>query len=64
MDNNIKTVDDIIKLYEELGNTDYIGKEVTQNEHAIQTALQARGEGYDDETVVACLLHDIGHLVG
>ena len=64
MDNNINTIDDIIKLYEELGNSDYIGEEVTQTEHAIQSALQAREEGYDDETVVACLLHDIGHLIG
>ncbi len=64
MFNNIKTVDDIINLYEELGNSDYIGEEVTQKEHAIQAALLAKEEGFDDEAIIASLLHDIGHLIG
>ncbi len=60
----LKSVDDIINLYNEYGSTDYIGEDISQTEHAIQGALLAKEEGYDDETVVAILLHDIGHLIG
>ena len=61
---SLKTIDDIINLYQEFGNSDYIGEEVTQVEHAVQGALLAQQEGYDNETIIGVLLHDVGHLVG
>ncbi len=60
----LKSVDDIISLYQELGSSDYIGESISQTEHAVQAALLAQEEGYDNDTVVAALLHDIGHLIG
>jgi 2-amino-1-hydroxyethylphosphonate dioxygenase (glycine-forming) len=32
-------------------------------QHALQAAHLAARAGYDEETVLAALLHDIGHLV-
>ena len=42
---------------------EYFGEPVTQLEHALQCAQLARSSDADDETVIAALLHDIGHLV-
>lgn len=61
---DVKSVDDIIKLYEDYGDRDYIGEAVTQAEHGIQAALCAESEGYGDEEICGALLHDIGHLLG
>lgn len=43
--------------------SDIYGERVTQLQHAVQTAAHARARGGDDQMVVACLLHDIGHLI-
>ncbi len=50
-------------LYEQRGSGEYFGESVTQVEHALQTAQLARAAGADEETVLASLLHDIGHLL-
>ena len=55
-------VDKIMKIIESGKHYDYIGEEITQYEHAIQCAYQARKAGCDDQIVIAALLHDIGHL--
>lgn len=63
--NNIsidKTVNSIIELYNKKGNMDY-GESITQLEHGLQCADIGVERGYDDELVVAGLLHDIGHLI-
>ncbi len=52
----------IIELLESGGNHDYIGEPVCQLEHALQCAQLAVDAGADDQTVLAALLHDIGHL--
>lgn len=57
-------MDKILNLYYKHGSSDYIGESVTQLEHALQTAHLAKQKNYDYVFVVACLLHDIGHLVG
>lgn len=57
-----RVVDEIFKLYEEFGQSDYIGEPVSQLEHMCQAALLAEAEGYDDEVVMAAFFHDIGHL--
>lgn len=40
------------------------GERVTMLDHALQSAALARAEGEGDEMVLACLLHDIGHVMG
>lgn len=51
-------------LFDNYGNSDYIGEEVTQKEHAIQAAMLAEEEYHNDKITIAALLHDIGHLIG
>lgn len=41
----------------------YFGEQVTQLEHALQSAYLAVQAGADDETILAALLHDIGHVL-
>jgi phosphonate degradation associated HDIG domain protein len=41
----------------------YFGEDVSQLEHALQTAALAERSGAADAMVVAALLHDIGHLL-
>ncbi len=41
----------------------YYDEEVTQLDHALQTALLAREEAAGSSQIVAALLHDIGHLI-
>lgn len=53
----------IIRLFERYGNSDYIGEDVSQLEHALQCAHLAEVNGEGPEMILAALLHDIGHLV-
>ncbi len=48
-------------LFEQQGQTHY-GENISQLEHALQTAHLAFNDGHGDYFIVACLLHDIGHL--
>jgi phosphonate degradation associated HDIG domain protein len=57
-----KAVDEVFALFELHGRADYIGERISQWEHACQAAQWAQKEGFDDEVVLAALLHDIGHL--
>lgn len=69
---DMSAVNKILDLYEKYGNSDYIGENITQIEHALQCAECAEKDPrmalYDNYikncVVVAALLHDIGHLVG
>ena len=54
---------DIAALFERGGGQTYSGENVTQLEHALQTAQRAQDAGADDELVTASLLHDLGHLL-
>jgi predicted HD phosphohydrolase len=56
------TVEGLLALYDLHGALRY-GEDVTQVEHALQSAAHARRDGADDELVAAALLHDVGHLV-
>ena len=42
----------------------YPGEMVNRFAHALQTATRAHRDGHDEEYVVACLLHDIGDMLG
>jgi phosphonate degradation associated HDIG domain protein len=55
-------VSEVLALYARWGRDRY-DEEVTQLEHALQTAALAAAEGARDELVAAALLHDVGHLL-
>ena len=58
-----KNIEDLIKLYNTKGSENYFGEDVSKREHMIQAAVSAQ-EGMESEILVlACLLHDIGHLL-
>ena len=57
-----KTVDEIMALYHQFGDEDYIGEPVSQLEHMCQCAELAEKEGYDQEVILAAFFHDIGHF--
>ncbi|MEM9344323.1 MAG: HD domain-containing protein [Pseudomonadota bacterium] len=44
------------------GNGAHGLSDVTQLEHALQTAVLARETGLSDAMVIAALFHDVGHL--
>lgn len=54
--------DEVIALYQQFGNEDYIGEPVSQIEHMCQCAQLAQQNGADADTVLAAFFHDIGHL--
>ncbi len=55
-------VEEIISLYKNFGNEDYIGEPVSQIEHMCQCAQLAEDSGADEEVILAAFFHDIGHL--
>jgi 2-amino-1-hydroxyethylphosphonate dioxygenase (glycine-forming) len=55
-------VSEVINLYENYGDGDYIGEPVSQLEHMCQCAEIAESEGYDEEIILAAFFHDIGHF--
>ena len=57
------TVEQIIKLFAERGDSQYGGEAVTQRQHALQCAALAVQAHASPALVTAALLHDIGHLV-
>lgn len=56
------TVEAIDALYARWGRDTY-DEELSQIDHALQTAALAAAAGAPDELVVAALLHDVGHLL-
>jgi predicted HD phosphohydrolase len=48
-----KTAREIIGLYRNYGNEDYIGEPVSQIEHMCQCALLAEAEGYNEDIIMA-----------
>ena len=57
-----QTVDEVLSLYKNFGNEDYIGEPVSQIEHMCQCAQLAEASGADEEVILAAFFHDIGHL--
>ena len=56
-------LDKIFALFAERGRDLYSGECVSQLAHALQAAHLAESAGGSDSLVVACLLHDVGHLL-
>lgn len=59
---NEQTVNEILELLGGPGSQLYYGEGVTQLDHALQCAKCAADVKADEETILAALLHDIGHL--
>jgi phosphonate degradation associated HDIG domain protein len=57
------TLDDIAQLLAGPGQRQYGREAVSQLDHALQCAALAEEAGESTETVVAALLHDLGHLL-
>lgn len=57
------SVEDVLHLLRTRGEARYGQERVSQLEHALQCAQLAEQAGCATELVVACLLHDLGHLV-
>ena len=57
------TLQEIHDLLLRRGQTQYGLEAVNQLEHALQCADLAEQAGETSETIVACLLHDLGHLI-
>ena len=55
---------DIEAIFEQYGVDDYVGEDINQMAHGLQAANLAREAGAADETVIASLLHDVGHMYG
>jgi phosphonate degradation associated HDIG domain protein len=53
----------IITTFEERGNGKYGKEEVTQLQHALQSAQLAEDVQAPAELIAAALLHDIGHII-
>lgn len=61
--NTEQVINEIRELFEQYGSEPYYGEEVSQFEHAAQTAELARRDGFNEEVQIAAFLHDIGHLL-
>lgn len=57
------TIESMLLLFDQHGDSLYGGEKISQREHAIQAALLAEKENASPELIVAALLHDVGHLV-
>ena len=59
----VPLVDTLMDLLAATAHESY-GEQVTMLDHALQSAALARAAGEGDELVLACLLHDVGHVMG
>ena len=59
----ILTLTEIQHLLETRGHQPYEMEAISQSDHALQCAYLAELAGESTETIAACLLHDLGHLL-
>lgn len=59
--NRLPDLEALERLYAERAGAAY-GEGVSQLEHALQCAVLAEADGAAPSLIVACLLHDVGHL--
>jgi len=55
-------IDSLFSLFDRFGGNEY-GEDVTQLQHALQSAALARLDGCDAPLIAAALLHDIGQFI-
>eukprot|EP00747_Dinoflagellata_sp_TGD_P102183 gnl/TRDRNA2_/TRDRNA2_168588_c0_seq1.p1 gnl/TRDRNA2_/TRDRNA2_168588_c0~~gnl/TRDRNA2_/TRDRNA2_168588_c0_seq1.p1 ORF type:complete len:248 (+),score=45.59 gnl/TRDRNA2_/TRDRNA2_168588_c0_seq1:86-745(+) len=58
------SIEQIFDLFRQQGDQGYIGEAITQQQHGEQAAKCATDAGFDDDTILGALFHDIGHLIG
>ena len=63
IDSHIQITSEIISLLKNKGDNQYFKENVTQLEHALQSAEAAKAMTPHDHIVIAALLHDIGHIL-
>lgn len=56
-------IEEVCRLFQARGDSQYGGEAVTQLEHSLQAATFAEQEGADPSLISAALLHDVGHLL-
>lgn len=56
-------VDELMDAVYGMQNHSY-GERVNMLEHSLQAAMAAQADGAEDSIVLACLLHDVGHVMG
>ncbi len=56
------TADRVLDFLSTAGQAEYHGERVSQLEHALQAAHNARQDGGTDQEIIAALLHDLGHI--
>ena len=56
------SIEQVMELYERFGS-DHYDEELSQLDHALQTAALATAAGASEQLVAAALLHDVGHLL-
>ncbi|KAJ2864385.1 hypothetical protein GGH94_002943 [Coemansia aciculifera] len=56
-------VSKVFELLQTGSRKEYIGGKITQLDHALQAAYLSKNEGADEETILAALLLNIGHLI-
>jgi phosphonate degradation associated HDIG domain protein len=54
---------ELAAIYDSGGRERYGLEEISQLQHALQSAARAEAEGEAPEMIVAALLHDIGHMI-
>jgi len=59
----VEIVEQIFAMFKANGESAYFGENVSQLEHALQSAYLAEEVKVSTELVVAALLHDVGHLL-
>jgi phosphonate degradation associated HDIG domain protein len=57
------TLNEVVDLLQRRGHQQYGMEAISQLEHALQCADMAEQAGETPETIVAALLHDMGHLL-
>ena len=58
----METINYLFDLLKSSQHMNYIGEPISQLNHALQCAKFAQDAGYDNEVIIACLFHDIGHI--
>ena len=61
-DRVLSNADRLLSILESAELVDYFGEPVSQQAHALQCANLAKQSNADEETILAALFHDIGHL--
>lgn len=59
----MSVIDQIERLFQKHGDSQYGFEAVSQLEHALQAAALAEQNGADPSLIAAALLHDVGHLL-